>query len=68
MKEIKYYNSFSILDPWGKCGSFGLSLGVCPTEPTRCSPLSGCLVLVEDKCLRKCVILGGSAIKQKHYK
>ena len=53
-------NLFSLLDPWGKCGSFGVSLGVCPTEPARCSSLSRCLVSVEDKRLHKCVILGGS--------
>ena len=44
-----------------KCGSFGLSLGVCPMELARCSPLSGRLVLVEDKRLCKCVIPGDSA-------
>ena len=27
-----YCNSFSLLDPWEKCGSFGFSLGVCPTD------------------------------------
>ena len=24
MKWTKYCNSFSLLDPWGKCGLFGL--------------------------------------------
>ena len=43
MKWIKYYNSFSLLDPLGKCGLFRLSLGVCPTEPARCGVLSGVL-------------------------
>ena len=61
MKWTKYCNSFSLLDPWGKCGSFGLSLGVCSMEPARCSSLLGRLVSVEDKRLRKCVILCGSA-------
>ena len=45
-----------------KRGSFGLSLGVCPMEPARCSSLLGCLVSMEDKRLRKCIISGGSAI------
>ena len=56
-----YCNLFSLLDPWGKCGSFGFSLGVCSTDTARCSLLSGCLVSVEDEHLRKRVILGGSA-------
>ena len=43
-----------------KYGSFELSLGVCPTEPAWCSPLSGRLVLVEDKRLCKYVISDGS--------
>ena len=46
----------------GKCGLFGLSLGVCLTKSARCSSLSGRLVSVEDKHLRKCVISGDSAI------
>ena len=41
---IKYCNSFSLLDPWGKCGSFGFSLGVYPMDTARCSLPSGCLV------------------------
>ena len=40
----KYCNSFSLLDPWEKCGSFGFSLGVCPTDTARGSLFSGCLV------------------------
>ena len=43
-----------------KYGLFGLSLGVRSMESTRRSSLSGRLVLVEDKRLRKCVILGDS--------
>ena len=34
-------NSFSLLDPWEKCGSFGFSLGVCPTDTARCSCFRG---------------------------
>ena len=61
MKWIKYCNSFSLLDPWEKMWTFwALPWGV-PTKPARCSLLSGCLVSVEDKRLRKCVILDGSA-------
>ena len=62
MKWIKYCKLFSLLYPWGKCGSFGLSLGVCPTEHACCSLLSGCLCLVEDERLREYVISDGSAI------
>ena len=57
----KYCNSFSTLDPWEKCGSFGFSLRVCPTDTAHCSLLSGCLVSGEDARLRKCAISGGSA-------
>ena len=28
----KYCNSFSLLDPWKKCGSFGFFLVVCPMD------------------------------------
>ena len=42
-----------------KCGSFELSLEVCLTEPAWCSPLSGRLVLVEDKRRYKYVISSG---------
>ena len=61
MKCTKYCNSLSLLDPWGKCGSFRLSLGVCPMDTTRYSLLMGACCLVEDERLRKCVISGGSA-------
>ena len=59
-----YCNSFSLLDPWEKCGSFGFSLGVCPTDTARCSSLLGCLVS-EDECLRKYAISDGSATAAK---
>ena len=40
----KYCNSFSLLDPWEKCGSFGFSPRVCPTDIARSSLLLRCLV------------------------
>ena len=60
MKWIKYCNSFSLLDPWGKCGSFGLSLGVCSMEPSDVASFWGAQCLVEDERLHKCVISGSS--------
>ena len=54
-------NSFSLLDPWEQCGSFGFSLRVCPMDTARCSYFRGALCLMEDKRLRKYAISGGSA-------
>ena len=56
-----YCNSFSLLDPWEKCGSFEFSLGVCPTNTTVVTRFRGASCLVEDEHVRKRVILGGSA-------
>ena len=61
MQWIKYCNSFSLLDPWGKMWIIRAFLGVCSMEPARCSSLSERLVSVEDKCLLNCVISDGSA-------
>ena len=44
----------------GKYGSFGFSLGVCPTDTARCSLLSGYLVSSVRRA-PPCVISGGSA-------
>ena len=63
MKWTMYCNSLSLLDPWEKCGLFGLSLGVRPMESTQSSSLSGCLASVEDERLYKCVISGDSATR-----
>ena len=54
-------NSFSLLDPWDKCGSLGFSLGVCPTDTARGSGFRGAQCLAEDERLRKYAIPGGSA-------
>ena len=56
-----YCNSFPLLDPWEKCGSFEFSLGVCPTDTGTVACSRGAQCLVEDKRLRKCAISGGSA-------
>ena len=56
-----YCNSFSLLDPWKKCGSFGFSLGVCPTDIAAVAGFRGAQCLVEDERLRKCAISDDSA-------
>ena len=67
MKWTKYCNSFSLLDPWRKVWIIqALPWCVCSMKPARCSSLLGCLVSVEDKRLRKYVILGGSATPLHH--
>ena len=61
MKCIKYCNSFSLLVPWEKYGSFGFSLGVCPMDISTVACFWGAQCLVEDERLRKCAISSGSA-------
>ena len=56
-----YCNSFSLLDPWEKCGSFRFSLGVYSTDTAAVTRFRGASCLVEDEHLRKRVISGGSA-------
>ena len=56
-----YCNSFSLLDPWEKCGSFGFSLGCARWIPPAVACFRGAQCLVEDEHLRKYVISGGSA-------